>query len=167
MVILAVLLGGWWLLNQPGGAVLPEDGMVPATGQNNGAPSGSEVEGTSDVNKAASEDLVGFEVEAEVIGQELEKTTPEKETVVYADNGFSPASLTIRVGDTVRFFNSTLPGSLWVASNPHPSHTNLAGFDAGRPYQGGETYSFTFTQVGTWKYHNHLNPSQLGEIIVE
>ena len=57
--------------------------------------------------------------------------------------------------------------SLWVASNPHPIHTDYSDFDAKRGYAKGERYSFTFFKQGTWKYHNHLNPGEGGVIVVE
>ena len=57
--------------------------------------------------------------------------------------------------------------SLWVASNPHPIHTDYSDFDAKRGYAKGERYSFTFFKQGTWKYHNHLNSGESGVIVVE
>jgi hypothetical protein len=67
---------------------------------------------------------------------------------------------------------------MWVASNPHPAHTGYDGtsrqqhcpntantaFDECAP---GSTYSFTFNKVGTWGYHNHMNPGSQGTVIVQ
>lgn len=83
-------------------------------------------------------------------------------TVEYTDSGFSPATLTIRVGATVQFINKTTR-PMWVASNPHPVHTDLPGFDS---LSASSTYSYTFTKPGTWAYHNHLNPSSTGQVVV-
>ncbi len=75
---------------------------------------------------------------------------------------FNPSTLTIRAGTTVNFVNmSNTP--MWVASNPHPSHTDLPGFDE---KGNGDSYRFTFTKVGTWGYHNHPNPTIGGTIVV-
>lgn len=94
------------------------------------------------------------------------KTIPVSEPIVtYTAGGFAPAPLIISVGQTVMFKN-TGTATMWVASAPHPTHTDYSGFDATRPYGPGETYSFTFTRVGTWKYHNHLNPQHFGSIVV-
>lgn len=84
-------------------------------------------------------------------------------TVEYSGQGFSPNSITVKSKTTVTWVNK---GSdlMWVASNPHPVHTDLPGFDALR---ADGTYSFTFTKVGKWSYHNHLSPDKSGEIVVE
>lgn len=86
--------------------------------------------------------------------------------VVYTATGFAPVPLVILAGQTVLFKNEH-SADMWVASAPHPTHTDYSGFDASRPYGQGETYSFTFTRIGTWKYHNHLNPAHYGSIVVE
>jgi plastocyanin len=93
-------------------------------------------------------------------------TQAETKTVTYTDSGYSPASITIKVGDSVTFKNQS-SSDVRTASNPHPIHTGLKGFDAGRGYAPGEDYTFTFTKVGTFGYHNHLNPSDGGTIIVQ
>lgn len=72
--------------------------------------------------------------------------------------GFSPADITVKSGTVVTFKNlDTAPH--WPASNPHPTHTDLPGFDALKALANGESYSFTFTQVGKWGFHDHLNPA--------
>ncbi|HSX48265.1 MAG TPA: cupredoxin domain-containing protein [Candidatus Nanoarchaeia archaeon] len=86
--------------------------------------------------------------------------------VTYDGNSFSPTSLTIKVGDTVTFRNNS-SAPMWVASNPHPSHTDYKGFDALRSFAKGEDYTFTFTKVGTWGFHNHLSPDATGTIVVQ
>lgn len=101
-------------------------------------------------------------------------------TLEMSSNGFSPKELTIKSGDTVRFTNVGTQ-RYWPASAFHPTHTSYPGssitkcntaeantiFDACRAYGPGETYSFIFTEVGSWKYHDHRNPSAAGTIIVE
>lgn len=91
------------------------------------------------------------------------KATP---TVQYSDAGFEPSSLTFSVGDTVTFANNS-EKSLWVASDPHPSHTDYPAFDQKKEVGKGKSYSFTFTEKGTWKYHNHRAPQDGGTIIVK
>lgn len=49
--------------------------------------------------------------------------------VTYTDSGFSPNNLTIKNGQTVTFKNEG-PGDMWVASAPHPTHTDYPEFDA-------------------------------------
>ena len=97
--------------------------------------------------------------------------TPKMETasvkiVILSDSGFSPASTEVRVGETVKFINNG-SGKMWVASAPHPAHTNYSEFDEKTGTNAGGSYEFTFLKTGSWKYHNHLNPSQFGTIVVK
>ena len=90
---------------------------------------------------------------------------PKTVTVDITSSGFDPSSVTINSGDTVKFVNlDSSPHR--PASNPHPTHTDYPGFDALRELQQGESYSFSFTRIGTWGYHDHLNPFAGGIIIV-
>ncbi len=87
-------------------------------------------------------------------------------TVTYTNSGFSPATLTVGVNDTVVFVNNSSE-PLWVASDPHPTHTNLPSFDEKAAITKGSTYNYTFTTAGTWTYHNHVGSSHKGTIIVK
>ena len=93
-----------------------------------------------------------------------EKTTPN--TVLITDEGFMPDSLEITLGTKVNFINST-NHTVWVASSPHPIHTDLPGFDNKGGTPAGGTYEYTFEKIGTWKYHDHLNPTLYGKVIVK
>lgn len=84
---------------------------------------------------------------------------PMKATIVYSDSGFSPQTVTIAKGGQVEFINkSSMP--LWVASNPHPAHTDYPEFDTpkilgGRMPNMNEDMQFTFNKSGSWGFHNH------------
>ncbi|KKQ42104.1 MAG: Plastocyanin [Candidatus Levybacteria bacterium GW2011_GWB1_37_8] len=93
-------------------------------------------------------------------------STTESIVVTYFDSGFSPTSLTVKIGDTITFKNQS-GKSMWVASSSHPTHTAYPEFDAKRGVTMGENYVFTFTKAGNWKYHNHLGPFDTGVIIVQ
>ena len=84
-------------------------------------------------------------------------------TVVYQESGFSPEILTVDNGTTVTFINRSRK-PMWIGSDPHPAHTDYPDFDQLRD---GAEYSFTFTESGSYPYHNHLFPSDVGTIIVE
>lgn len=87
-------------------------------------------------------------------------------TVTYTSSGFSPSSLTINAGDAVHFVNNT-SGTMWVASDPHPMHSDYSEFDAQKGYASNTTYSFTFDEAGTYEYHDHQHASMRGTIIVK
>ena len=86
--------------------------------------------------------------------------------VVYDGTAFSPAMIKVKAGTAVSFKNNSQT-PMWVASDPHPTHTDYPGFDALRDYPQGETYTFTFGKTGNWGYHNHLNPDIRGRVIVQ
>lgn len=95
---------------------------------------------------------------------------PKNERVVYDSSGFSPSVLKVAQGTTVNFNNTTdIP--MWVASDPHPDHTDYPELDTLQPSgnypKPRNDYSFTFTKVGRWTYHNHTQPENTATIIVE
>ncbi|MFA6519647.1 MAG: hypothetical protein WCT41_02380 [Candidatus Paceibacterota bacterium] len=106
-------------------------------------------------------------------------TGTEDVTVVYTDQGFAPASVTVAPGMKVVFVNQSSTG-MWVASAVHPSHSVYSGttlrehcpdtsntaFDSCAAVPSGSSYSFTFDKVGTWSYHDHLNALQTGSVTV-
>lgn len=99
-----------------------------------------------------------------------ESTTGAKMTksidIEYTKNGFVPQSVTVKEGTIVTWTNEG-GGSMWVASAPHPAHTALPGFDQLKSVGKDGTYSYTFAKVGSWKYHNHVGPSDTGVVVVE
>ncbi len=86
--------------------------------------------------------------------------------VDFDGNKFTPASLNISVNDWV-FFKNDSTEDMWVASNPHPAHTDYPGFDSKQNIAPGKQYKFQFTKAGTWGYHDHLDPAIGGAIIVK
>lgn len=104
----------------------------------------------------------------------------EQATIVYGDKGFSPANIEVSENTRVVFQNNSTK-DFWPASNNHPSHTLYPGsgisecgkvtdgsnFDACGPVKPGVLWSFVFKEKGTWGYHDHLNPSQAGTIVVK
>lgn len=96
--------------------------------------------------------------------------TPANFTVSYSNEGFEPERVTIPRGTKVTFKNNTdIP--LYVASDPHPDHTDYPEFDTGAALQRlpgpGEDFSFVFDKPGAWKYHNHTASEHVGVMIVE
>lgn len=147
VVLAAGALVGWYFLKgnvsaPPGGntaAVTP----TPA-GSNLGAPAPATGTGTSGIEKGG---------------------VAARTVVTLSDKGFAPNSVTVKAGTTVTFVNEST-GAMWVASDPHPTHTLLPGFDELASAEKGGTYEYTFTKVGTWTYHNHRMPSEKGTVVV-
>lgn len=87
--------------------------------------------------------------------------------VSITSTGFVPATINIKTGQQVVWTNTT--NSLHqIASDPHPTHTLLPGLDSLEPLKQNETYAFVFESIGTYTYHDHLNPLKFkGTIIVK
>jgi plastocyanin len=99
-------------------------------------------------------------------GTDSAMMTDDGSTVTYSDTGFAPATLTVEVGTKVTFVNESSKG-MWVASAVHPTHEVLPAFDNKVTVAEGESYSYTFTKEGQWKYHNHVGPTDTGTVVVE
>ncbi len=85
--------------------------------------------------------------------------------ITYSDSGFSPSSITVKSGDTVTIKNTSSNG-LQLDSDPHPIHTDDTDLNVGT-VATGQSQTFTVTKKGTFGYHNHLNPSDKGEIVIQ
>lgn len=90
---------------------------------------------------------------------------PAAATIIYSNSGFSPSKITVKSGDSVAIKN-TSPGDMQFDSDPHPVHTDDEELNAGA-VAPGQTVTFTVTTKGTFGYHNHLNPSDTGTIVVQ
>lgn len=86
-------------------------------------------------------------------------------TVVLSENGFTPASLTVKQGDLIKF-STTLKDPFWPASDPHPLHSLYPQFDPKKPVNPGEVWTFKAGKIGLWAYHDHLFPANKGIINV-
>jgi plastocyanin len=72
---------------------------------------------------------------------------------------YSPASLTVNVGDTVTWTNmDTAPHTVTVTDGP-------VKFDSGT-MQKGDTYSYTFKEAGTYQYYCAVHPDMKASITV-
>lgn len=97
--------------------------------------------------------------------EDTEDEDKEEASVTLSSAGFSPKTITVKAGDTVVWKND-LGKSATVDSAPHPVHTSYPPLNLGG-FSDGETLELTFTEAGTYSYHNHLNASQTGSVIVE
>jgi len=101
--------------------------------------------------------------------KELPICTGDKDvdvTVKITDSGFEPKDLNIKQCDTVEWVNET-EEEKWPASDLHPTHEIYPQFDPREPIEHGKSWSFTFDQVGEWRYHDHLFSINRAKIVVE
>lgn len=89
----------------------------------------------------------------------------QQTTVTLTQSGFEPATVTVKAGAKVIWTNSS--GKLaTVDSAGHPAHLAYPPLNLGELSDGSQV-SLVFDKAGTYKYHNHLNPSQIGAVVVE
>lgn len=97
-------------------------------------------------------------------------------TISYTNEGYSPSEVDIKVGDTVRFSNDSSDQETWPASAVHPTHSIYpekneddclgSSFDACRGLKPGESWEFTFNEIGEWRFHDHIHASKTGVVNV-
>ena len=152
LVIVGGGLAGWYFMN--GGTfpkVMPKNIDKGMTAQITPAISPSEQTTILDSGSAMSGGTKGGVVRQSAIN--------------YVESGFSPAAITVKKGTSVTFENQTTVG-MWVASDVHPTHQLLPGFDAKKSIGKGGVYTYTFAKVGTWTFHNHASPTHVGKVVV-
>lgn len=94
------------------------------------------------------------------------RASTKKAVVIYDGLQFQPPTISITAGTRVVFENQSSE-EFWPASNDHPTHQRLSGFDAGKAIAADASYEFQFDKPGDWGYHNHLQPTQTASITVQ
>ena len=90
---------------------------------------------------------------------------PKEVTVTLSKTGFSPSQVTITVGSAINWKN--ISGSQQtVNSDNYPTNQLHRELNFGI-FASGSSVTYTFKRLGTYGYHNQLNPKQHGEIVVK
>ncbi len=120
---------------------------------------------TADTSQPATEaDVVegsdpGLEVEpSEEVPSRKSSSASQVRHVKIDSFKFITPDLTIAAGDVVTWTHED--------SAAHTVTADDSSFDSDR-LSSGETFSFTFSQPGTYGYHCNLHPSMTGRIVVE
>lgn len=77
-------------------------------------------------------------------------------SISIANFSFNPQTLNVKIGTTVT----------WTNDDPVP-HQPVGSIFSSQILNTGDSYSFTFTQAGTYNYHCAIHPSMTGQIIVQ
>lgn len=85
------------------------------------------------------------------------QTAPAASNAINIQNfAFNPSILTVKKGTTVTWTN-----------NDGATHQIKSATFNSSPLSKGQTFSFTFNDVGTFDYSCAIHPSMLGKVIVE
>ena len=136
-VVILVLIVGGWFLTRPKQIAAPE------------------------VSQPTQESSSSESASAASSGAQM----MEKNVVSITAGGFSPQTITIKVGESVTWTNNDSENHT-VNSDPHPTHTLNPFLNLGL-IKTAEQKSVTISKTGTFTYHDHLNPSLTGSITVE
>lgn len=159
IVALVVVFGlGWYFYAMPESALAPTTAETATSTPDTATTTAPQTQGGTSVD-------VGVSV------------LPMSATINYSASGFSPATVTIAKGGTVTF-TDTDGSPMWIGSDEHPTHTEYDGTTRQAHCAAGATpsfdecktgtsYSFTFTKVGSFDYHNHVNASKGGTVVVK
>ena len=138
------------------------------------SPATTETEQIDDHSHETETEDTGLDAD---VGVEVEVTAAKTVTVSYSSSGFSPSTITINRGDTVRFVAAS-GVNMWVGGGEHPTHSQYDGTTRDEHCTNGvstsfdqcgkgSSYSFKFTKAGTWGFHNHEESDHAGTVIVK
>jgi len=111
----------------------------------------------------------------QAVADKLAKSHGFQVLISYTDNGFEPANVTIKKGDTVRFTNNSTdkmnmkilsPGSVGDTQYPGAASCGGSALNSCDDIALQDFWEFTFTSVGSWTYQDSLHPDNKGTITV-
>jgi plastocyanin len=94
-------------------------------------------------------------------------STPVNETtqeIVLTDQGFNPETISVKKGTRVIWVNNSQEAAT-VNSNEHPTHTEFPFLNLGE-FEPGSSLQIILDKPGKYTYHNHLDDTKTGTIIV-
>ncbi|MBI2450868.1 MAG: cupredoxin domain-containing protein [Parcubacteria group bacterium] len=89
--------------------------------------------------------------------EEVKKEEKKEATISIAASGFSPSNVEVAKGGKIEWKNNDTVDHQ-PASAPHPFHTDWPSLGNGQVLKPGEDFSITASEIGTFQFHDHLNP---------
>jgi len=91
---------------------------------------------------------------------------PEKsQGITLTKSGFEPSELKIKAKTLVVWINKS-GNPATINSDNHPTHLLYPFLNLGE-FADGSSIQVMFDKPGRYTYHNHLNPTQKGTVLVE
>lgn len=137
-ILLVVLLGAGWFLNQQG--VLSR---------------------TSQTALKLWQEFLSLE---SPLTPAVKPPVPLAQITVTAQ-GFVPQTILIKKGSSVNWTNrDNKPHQ--IASDPHPTHSLLPALGKGKLLPAGSSFTLTFDKAGTFSYHDEENPLKFKGVVI-
>jgi plastocyanin len=92
------------------------------------------------------------------------KTIAAQEQVMVRSTGFAPQEVVVRVGETVRWHNAD-GAKHQIMTDNHPTHETCFGLMS-PVLEEGDSFGYTFTKPGTWRFHDEFNLQSAGQVTV-
>jgi plastocyanin len=177
VIVLAILVVFGFFFMRPLTNMLLQSTISPqpmaATHSVPTTPSIKESQASSPTGATANSGTSPVSTETEVL---LNEDVMEAVVVTYTGSGFEPSTVEVQNGQMVTFVNQS-NRNMWVGADDHPTHTKYpvkspgdclgSSFDSCGGLAVGESWSFTFTEVGSWGYHNHSQAAHRGTVVVK
>jgi plastocyanin len=90
----------------------------------------------------------------------------DEKVVAATDKGFVPKTVKVKAGESVTFMNTGIKNHQ-VNSNPHPAHDDFPILNEVGLLKSKDQKRIEFKKKGAYTFHDHLNPSFTGSIIVQ
>ena len=110
---------------------------------------------TADITRRQAVTLLGTAVASPLVAV---KATAAEVEVKISDFAFSPPELTVKVGSTVTWVNED--------DAPHTVDSIIGSFKSGA-LDTNESFKFTFSMPGSYRYFCGLHPHMTGTVLVE
>lgn len=94
-----------------------------------------------------------------------EETIKQAAVVIYNNGQFSPAKLSVKKGEKIIVRNES-GAKIQFNSDSHPSHSLYPELNLG-VIEANQVKTVVITTEGTYTYHNHLNASERGQLVIE
>lgn len=109
--------------------------------------------------------ILAFAAAVGTVGLVRDDASGAEHEISRTSSGWEPRTLTVDPGAIVVFVNES-SDETWPASDVHPTHELLPGFDAERGVPRGGSWSYTFDRSGRFGFHDHLSPETVGVVVV-
>ena len=91
-------------------------------------------------------------------------------TITHNDGRFSPDCVLVSSGGKIAWINNDVDKEIQIGANPHPVHNGNKEVSDGSyvlKLGSGEEKTVIMNKIGDFGYHDHINSSTNGTIIVE